>query len=310
MPDLTIIIATLRNAASLAGTLRAIAAQEFSSPLTAELLVVENSDDLGSRSVVEAFRHPSIAARWLSEPQTGQARARNTGLRNSSGRWLLLTDDDVQPDPWWIDNAAVAFARGAKLIQGGIRIPDTVVRPWMSTLHRQYLCSTEFMKRPVPDYFIGANMGFSAEVLTRVSEFDENLDPGRLGKRGDEFFGILAMDAGFEPRFLPDVSVLHAIGPERSRPGAFRREAILNGRSQCYVNYHWHGHCAPNGRTDPARRYARVLRHRISRGPARWWFPDERELVLLQCFGDALQQRQLAGSPRKYAWHPSSEPPP
>jgi len=54
-----------------------------------------------------------IARRWgvlyVMEPQAGLSRARNLGLRASTGEIIAFLDDDAVPDPNWLQNLAAEF---------------------------------------------------------------------------------------------------------------------------------------------------------------------------------------------------------
>lgn len=72
-----------------------------------EIVVVDNSQDGGASSVCERFSDPRI--RFIHEPRTGLAFARNAGIEAARGDYLVFLDDDERVLPDWLLELHEAF---------------------------------------------------------------------------------------------------------------------------------------------------------------------------------------------------------
>lgn len=73
-----------------------------------EVIVVDNGSTDGT---ADAARHYDFV-KVLSEPIASSYRARNKGLAEARGTYVLLTDADCVPDPDWMAQAIVAIGQG------------------------------------------------------------------------------------------------------------------------------------------------------------------------------------------------------
>src|SRR5438105_4057502 len=101
-PVVSIILCTSNRAGHLERTLGTIGLLEVSPETPIELLVVDNASTDQTKQIVAECAPHQIPTRYLWEPRRGLSRARNRGLRESSGNILVFTDDDVRPPPNWI----------------------------------------------------------------------------------------------------------------------------------------------------------------------------------------------------------------
>ena len=92
-PTFSVVIPTFNRASLLARTVQAFLAQEG---VSFELIVVDDGSSDPTPEVLAGFRDPRL--RVLRQPNAGQAAARNAGLAQAQGRYLLFNDDDVVPE--------------------------------------------------------------------------------------------------------------------------------------------------------------------------------------------------------------------
>ncbi len=108
--DLSIIICTANRPDSLRETLDGLA-QCDRNGVDVEVLVVDNAGDAATRSVVESFRE-YIPIRYLTESKPGKGHALNRALAESPrGGMIAVLDDDMSPDPNWIQGVLSIGAR-------------------------------------------------------------------------------------------------------------------------------------------------------------------------------------------------------
>src|SRR5262249_36355071 len=96
-PRISVLVCTRNRGGRIAPCVRSILARPGADM---ELLVVDQSADEETRRGLEGIRDPRL--RYLRTPTRGLARARNVGIRASSGPIVLFTDDDCIAEPDWV----------------------------------------------------------------------------------------------------------------------------------------------------------------------------------------------------------------
>lgn len=113
--DASIIITTFRRTAMLAELLATLGPQLEGRP--AETIVIDNCPDASARTTVESAGFSSF--RYVHEPRSGVVHARNRGVAEATGTYVIFLDDDEVPCPVWLDawlaqadgNTDLAFGR-------------------------------------------------------------------------------------------------------------------------------------------------------------------------------------------------------
>jgi glycosyltransferase involved in cell wall biosynthesis len=230
--DATVIVCTYNRAASLKRTLESLQAQSARHGADWEVLVVDNNSTDDTRSVVDGLRLAFPRLRYAYEPTQGLAHARNRGIALARGDVLLFTDDDVTPEPDWVQRILDGMASTGCDACGGFIAPQWESPPpaWLTARFHGFLA---IKAERSDDYPIvegsplpyGANMAFRREVFTRFGLFD--VTRGRRGHilasgEDGEFFGrILA--AGATVMFFGEARVHHRVESFRLTKHYFRR---------------------------------------------------------------------------------------
>src|SRR5262249_9691918 len=132
----------------------------------AELIIVDNASVDETARVAKAFASSWLDVRYIYEPQKGKSICLNRALAEARGEIILLTDDDVRPQPEWIPTMCAPICeQRVDAVAGGINIAPHLRRDWMTDLHRRFLASTEALVPSGMGYMIGANCAFSRKVL-------------------------------------------------------------------------------------------------------------------------------------------------
>jgi len=97
--DASIIITTFRRTAMLTELLEALKPQIESRAI--EAIVIDNCPDASAQTTVEHGRSDRI--RYVHEPRNGVVNARNRGVAEAIGAYLIFIDDDEVPCPGWLD---------------------------------------------------------------------------------------------------------------------------------------------------------------------------------------------------------------
>src|SRR5438477_9356221 len=124
--ELTVVVCTYNRASLLRHTLAALAAQQSSSSIHWDLVVVDNNSTDRTRAIVEEFACTApVPTRYLFEPRQGLSTARNAGIAACRGDIVAFTDDDVTPEPDWVFRMA-SSVRGPPAHGVGGRTPPKV----------------------------------------------------------------------------------------------------------------------------------------------------------------------------------------
>src|ERR1051326_5590358 len=129
-PSFSVVIATRNREALLGDTLAALSAQQWPRERF-EILVADNGSHDNTKDRLWAGA-PRIVYRLVTTP--GKSHAVNALLKEVSGDFIALTDDDVCPDPNWLQAFATAFEETGADYAAGRILPqwESDPPPWLS----------------------------------------------------------------------------------------------------------------------------------------------------------------------------------
>jgi glycosyltransferase involved in cell wall biosynthesis len=228
----SIVICTRHRPEALAQCLNSIS-QEIASGR--EAIVVDNGPDAATEAAVRT--HPGV--RYLAEPRLGLSRARNCGLAAASGDVVVFIDDDVRPEPGWIDPLLRHFDEPGVTVACGLVLPESLQTEaeiaiqyelgfgGMGYLPRRFDGGfVQQNRRGVPVWTIGAgaNMAIRRAPALDLGGFDERIGPGAAGGCGHESeFWHRALFSGYTAIYEPLSVVRHQ---HQSDWGAVERQAF------------------------------------------------------------------------------------
>jgi GT2 family glycosyltransferase len=191
----SLIIITLRRAALLRETLRAL--QRQTRPPD-EVVVVDNGPDAETEAVAREF-----GVRHVAEPRRGYGSARNRGLEEARGEVLYFLDDDCVAAPDWAERLYEALDRAD--LAGGSRVSGrTGLAARLEYLSTDGPVLSPKLRAGPVQHLSTSNLIFRREVVERVGRFDE-----KLAMCEDRDFTARARDSGFRLRFEPAARVTH-----------------------------------------------------------------------------------------------------
>jgi glycosyltransferase involved in cell wall biosynthesis len=246
--DVSVVIGTYNRASLLRATLQSLL--RSTTRRRWDIVVVDNNSIDDTRQVVATFAATSpVRVTYLQESRQGKSSALNTGIVHAQGDVLLLTDDDIEADPGWLEAACAAFDRHPDIAYvGGAVDPIWGVPPprWFDQT-RSDLWGTVAILDYGPDEFIfeerrrvplGANMAIRRRLFDRIGAFHPEL--GRTGESllGQEQAEFLARARAHELRgmYLPDMRVAHHVPASRLTKRYFRRWWFWKGLSRARVD--------------------------------------------------------------------------
>ncbi|MHB1332215.1 MAG: glycosyltransferase [Sulfuriferula sp.] len=238
--DASIIVCTYNRAESLRDTLRSLKAQQPAATREWEVIMVDNNSKDHTRQVIEEFQREWPLLRYEFEGEQGLSHARNHGIAAARGDILLFTDDDVLPEPDWMEVTLTGLEKYNADACGGYIAPIWEVPPpgWLTERFYGFLAirtersDDHDITASLPPPF-GANMAFRREVFKKVGGFDTSR--GRKGavlasgEDGELFERILA--SGLKAMFLGQSRVHHKVESFRLTKRYFRRWRFQTSRN-------------------------------------------------------------------------------
>ena len=190
--ELSIIISTYNNSASLMRTLLSVSEQNADKNIWECVVINNNStDDTAEQFAAFAKEHADINIRLVDEPQQGLSYARNRGIVEAKGQILAFIDDDETINEGFVSAYIDLFQNhGAFIAAGALKVCYDSARPrWMSHYTEKMIANpldlgNEIITITRTVMPTGGNMAFNREVFNLYGNFDTS-----LGRRGNELFG-------------------------------------------------------------------------------------------------------------------------
>lgn len=230
--DVSVIVCTYNRANSLRETLQALKAQHLPASCECEIIVVDNNSKDATRQVVAEMQHGWPQLRYEFEGHQGLSHARNHGITVAQGEFLLFTDDDVLPEPDWIEETIIGLKKHNAIACGGYVAPIWESPPpdWLTERFYGFLAirndrTDDHLITEAEQTPFGANMAFNKHVFNQVGFFDTSR--GRKGSNlasgedGELFERIRS--AGLKIVFLGKSRVHHKVESFRLTKQYFRR---------------------------------------------------------------------------------------
>jgi len=235
----SVVVCTYNRADSLAHTLGCLKKQQLRADIDWEVIVVDNNSKDSTRTTVEAAMPGFPQLRYEFESRQGLSHARNHGIELAKGDILLFTDDDVCPEPDWVQVILDSMAEHGCDACGGYIAPVWEKQPpaWLTERFYGFLAiKTDTVERQIisaSDAPFGANMAFRRELFARHGAFD--VTRGRMGnvlasgEDGELFQRIL--NGGGRVMHFPRARVHHRVEAFRVEKSYFRRWRFQTSRN-------------------------------------------------------------------------------
>lgn len=199
-----------------------------------ELIVVDNGSTDATPVILEQWRD-RLPLRVERAARRGINVARNVGLRNAVGDYVLFCDSDDIVDQHWLREYNKAFEAGATIVAGG-------VKAFAHRIDQDAAVTALFTGLGFLPFPAGANCGLKRSVVAHVGLFDESYRGG--GDETDWFWR--AQLAGFSLTPVPAALVYY-------RQRTALRETYLQSRAygrshvKLYAAYRQHGMAPSRG---------------------------------------------------------------
>lgn len=200
-----------------------------------EILVVDNCPDRSSEATVAA----RFGIRYISEPRTGVANARNTGVKAALGAYVLFIDDDERPQPGWLQAFLCQIDKGVDACFGPVepeyeQVPlSELARPLDGVFRRRLAAQTGDDISHLRAYLGTGNSLFRAAVcLADPEPFDTRFNEG-----GEDVLLLrrLVEDKGVHLHWCADAIVREMVPANRMTLDFLRRRRFRSGQLRCIV---------------------------------------------------------------------------
>ena len=220
--DFSVIVCTRNGLGRIEVCLRALAELRQASY---EIIVVDDGSDDGTADRVAAG-FPGV--RLVRLPPSGLSAARNAGAAAARGAVLAFTDDDCEPDPWWLAELARGFAGGWDAVGGPNLAP--AADGWQAAVVAAApgAASHVMIDDHEAEHVPGCNLAVTAAAFHAIGGFDR-----RFRTAGDDVdFCWRLRDAGHRIGFAPNAWVWHHRRPTLA---AYLRQQVGYGRAEALL---------------------------------------------------------------------------
>ena len=208
-----------------------------------EVVLVNNNSTDNTAAECERFvkDFPNIHYRYFVETQQGLSYARNRGIAEAKGNWLVFLDDDAMVESDYIENLQSHLKQHPEAAAFGGQIEplfEDGEPAWYSKWSMGFVSAIDRGNTvhvfPENKFPIGANMGIKRDVIEKVGLFNTEL--GRTGNNllaGEEkdLFNRIRK-AGYEILYFPNIGVKHCIPGRRTTREFVERLAYGVGLSE------------------------------------------------------------------------------
>lgn len=251
--SIAVVLATRNGARTLPLALAGHAALR-PAPAPHRLVAVDNGSTDDTPAILAAARD-RLPLTVLREGGRGKNRALNRALPEAAGADLVVfTDDDVVPEPDWLERLwAAATAQSGHALFGGAIRPHWLAPPprwifdWGVHLGVAYAVTEPRPSGPIPaDLVWGPNMAVRGSVLREGHRFDERVGPdgsAAYGMGSETEFTVRLQRLGHRAFFVAEAAVGHIVRPEQTTEAWVLGRAFRHG-----LGFHRYHPPPPRGR--------------------------------------------------------------
>jgi GT2 family glycosyltransferase len=236
----SVILPTKDRGPAIAETIESLLALDFPAAQH-EIVIVDNlSNSENQKQLRGLASEHSDRIRYVREEKLGLCNARNCGIHNSEGEFLVFLDDDAIVPWYWLTRIIAPFADPEVFATGGKVIAKYTTPPpdWIDERLGMYISNFDLGDEAIQLYYNeyprGANMAFRRTAFDEIGLFLDCFD--RKGKSlmsyGDIEICYRIDRAGYKIIYVPDAEILHLIRGDRLNEEWFQRRFYWQGRSE------------------------------------------------------------------------------
>lgn len=237
----SIIICTYNRAAYLLKVLEKLTEIDFDKKLFEVIVIDNNSTDNTSGICKEFIRNncERINFKYRFEENAGLSFARNRGIKESEGDYILFLDDDAIPGKNWLKEVIYTFQNEKCDVVGGkVNLIYERKKPdWLTEELELYLTKLDYGEKvkeinPLKEWLVGANIAFDRKVFRK---YQFSVDLGRkkshlLSGEEIEIYKKIYSEGG-KIIYSPSAIVNHYVPQNRITKSFFRKRVFWGGYS-------------------------------------------------------------------------------
>lgn len=223
----SVIVCTYNRDKYIYETLKKITENDYSYEKFEIILINNNSTD-NTENECNRFRenYKDVQYKYFVEYNQGLSYARNRGISESKGDFLIFLDDDSFVDNGYLKKLEKNLREQSEALAFGGRITPLFesgeTPAWISPWSYSFISAIDKGKKVVEfqnkSYPIGANMGFYKKCIEVTGDFNVNLGRTKKNLLGGEEKDIFNRfkKHNYKIYYFPDVHVHHVIPPNRT----------------------------------------------------------------------------------------------
>lgn len=251
-PFFSIVIATYNRPQQLAHCLQALSQLDYPRDRF-EVIVVDDGSRTPPEKVIAIYCN-RFTVTLLTHDHAGPASARNAGVAQAKGEFIVFTDDDCAPVPDYLQKLVERFVRTPDCAIGGRTINALTDNLYStaSQLLMDYLYSS--LNAAAPRFFASNNLALPRALFQKIGGFDASYP--RAAAEDREFCDRW-LSCGYRMIYAPEALIYHA---HALALRAFVRQHFTYGRGA----FRFRRACARQNREplklEPSRFYWNLLR--------------------------------------------------
>lgn len=203
----SLIIGTLNRATNLEQCIKSLLNQSFKS---FEIIIIDQSDDLKTKQLVELLNDEKIKYRYVN--YRGLSKARNEGMNISNGDYICLIDDDAfyYPD-YLLGIIDIINDKGHVICSNQVENMGKLSEIQEKTEHEKKYTYRKIIRNcPSPI------LAFPRKIIDEIGGFDENFGVGAKFGAGEETDLLLrAYRKGYRVFFNKKSKAIHPYGVQQ-----------------------------------------------------------------------------------------------
>lgn len=167
LKDISVVVPACNSEKTIASTLEALLAQDYSEG-NIEIIVVDDGSTDNTGEIVKKF-----PVKYLYQENKGPAAARNLGWKTAKGQIICFTDSDCVPEKEWVSKIIKGYTSDDIAGVGGsygiVNSDSLLARCVHEEIIQRHLKSPKEV-----NYLGGFNVSYRRSVLEEVDGFDES----------------------------------------------------------------------------------------------------------------------------------------
>jgi GT2 family glycosyltransferase len=204
---LSAVICTCNRGDTVLMALRSLLACAY--PNFEVVLIDQSSDDRTMSAVAPFLSEPRL--RYVRSDTKGLGRSHNIAVREARSELLIITDDDCEVPPDWLDRMASVFHRYPNVAVVYCNVVPAPHDPEVGFIPAYQCDSPRMLTHPRQGPGgIGAGMAVRKSHVKALGGFDDRLGPGAPFPSGDEQdLSVRALLRGFHVYVTNETHVVH-----------------------------------------------------------------------------------------------------